>query len=622
MWSFFIDLYSVSVSPKGWTDQELGLKWLERDFEPNTRPENPHEFRLLILDGHNSHCTYPFIKFSAQHHIVIICLPSHTTHALQPCDVGVFGPLAHAWKSQVTKASQDNVPITKSNLLLYYHNARNIALKPTTIQSAFRKTGIYPFNRNAIPTDAFEPAKNTTTEAAQPLPAQLPPSLVPTPNPSPATSAATLTPNATPVASAAPASLDLDIGIIDTGPGTPTEATTDHVQRYHIVVSPPLPHTSSRRALREENAMLREVIERVGVELEQDYAQMKLMDLENKQLRQKAFAKDQRKAAKGKLTSGQARHMTAPEMIDLLARQTWESTMKDLFKEASERFKAMRKEIDEHHKQIIAEKKAAEKAKKAAEREVKRVEAEVEKARTQAERAAARGRGRGSRRATHAYGTRGRGIRGRNGRGQGGREAALTAQEYSSHSEERILSESDSNGTQDNDIPSIPIPGITAMHSQRRLPRECRVRAPRFFVDDNNEDVPAAHLIRPRPRPRPIPIRPAQATLGPSLVHNDLSGGIVTSTLPPRAKHDDVDAEREPILVASTELEQGPEVQQNHHQVGLEQPTSAWSGEDQPKGVEASFLGAILSSEQNIVSAGNNNVELPQRRSTRLAKKR
>ncbi|KAF8223009.1 hypothetical protein L208DRAFT_1064392, partial [Tricholoma matsutake] len=97
-------------------------------------------------DGHNSHCTYPFIRFSAEHCIIIICLPSHTTHALQPCDVGVFGPLARAWKSQVTQASQENIPITKSNLLQYYHTARTTALKPATIQSTFRKTGIYPLD--------------------------------------------------------------------------------------------------------------------------------------------------------------------------------------------------------------------------------------------------------------------------------------------------------------------------------------------------------------------------------------------------------------------------------------------------------------------------------------------
>jgi hypothetical protein len=189
---------------------------LEQDFEPNTRPQTPDDYCLLILDGHNSHCTYPFIKFSAQHCIVIICLPSHTTHALQPCDIGVFGPLAHAWKSQVTQASKDNIPITKDNLLHYYHTARSAALKPLTIRSAFRKTGIYPFNHDAIPLSAFEPAKNSTTLATQPMPAQLPPSLVPTPNPSPATSAVTmLMPNATPVTSAAPASLDLNAVIIN-----------------------------------------------------------------------------------------------------------------------------------------------------------------------------------------------------------------------------------------------------------------------------------------------------------------------------------------------------------------------------------------------------------------------
>ncbi|KAF9441488.1 hypothetical protein P691DRAFT_799479 [Macrolepiota fuliginosa MF-IS2] len=53
------------------------------------------------LDGHNSHCTYQFCKIVKQSSIVIICLPSCTTHALQPCDVGVFSPFAKMWKSQL-----------------------------------------------------------------------------------------------------------------------------------------------------------------------------------------------------------------------------------------------------------------------------------------------------------------------------------------------------------------------------------------------------------------------------------------------------------------------------------------------------------------------------------------
>ena len=109
------------------------------------------------------------------------------------------------------------------------------------------------------------------------------------------------------------------------------------------------------------------------------------MNLENEWLHQKAFTKDQRKAARKKLTSGQACHMTAPEMIDVLTQQTWESTMADLFKEASDCFKAQHKVIDDYHKEIAAQKKAVEKAHKAEEHYAKKVQVEAKKVRAQAE---------------------------------------------------------------------------------------------------------------------------------------------------------------------------------------------------------------------------------------------
>jgi DDE superfamily endonuclease len=477
----------------------------------------PHMYRLLILDGHNSHCTYPFIKFAAAHRIIIICLPSHTTHALQPCDVGVFGPLARAWKFQVTKASQENMPITKANLLLYYHKARTIALKPSTILSSFRKTGIYPFDRNAIPTSAFEPAKNTTTQAAQPLPAQLPSLL--TPIPSPAASAAVLTPNSTPAASAAPSSLSHDVGtpeddhsadpvvpetnpVVDEDSDMIADITVEPepTRRYAIQLPPPLPNSALRQALQSENMMLRDIIEKAGAVLERDYAQMKLMDLENERLRQKAFSKDKQKAANKKQNSGQARHMTAPEMMDLLARQTWESAMGDLFKEVSEIFKARKKEIDIHHKAIADEKKAEEKARKAAERQAKKKEAEAEKARVQAERAASCGRGRGR--------GQGRGqSRGRGGRGQvGGTRKMETTPE--SGCEE--VSDAESTLTDENDIPIVE----TIADSKDRVQRACRARAPRFFPDDDEEEI-VPLVVRPRPRPRPRFRQVAESEQGP-----------------------------------------------------------------------------------------------------------
>ena len=91
-------IYSISVSLNSWTDQELGAMWLQNDFNPVTQDKAAGQYCLLILDGHNSHCTFTLCKYASDRKIIIICLPLHITHALQPCDVGAFGPLAQAWK--------------------------------------------------------------------------------------------------------------------------------------------------------------------------------------------------------------------------------------------------------------------------------------------------------------------------------------------------------------------------------------------------------------------------------------------------------------------------------------------------------------------------------------------
>jgi hypothetical protein len=171
---------SISHSPKGWTDQELSSAWLERDFHPATAERNvTRGYRLLILDGHNSHTTYQFCSFAEKHKIIVLCLPPHTTHRLQPCDVGVFGPLAACWKGVVNAKSAEYIPIRKNNLVRYYAAAREKAFSQTTIQAAFRKTGIWPLNPDAIPAEAFAPSLNTTTQPALPIAPEIPSLLIP-----------------------------------------------------------------------------------------------------------------------------------------------------------------------------------------------------------------------------------------------------------------------------------------------------------------------------------------------------------------------------------------------------------------------------------------------------------
>ncbi|KAI1005644.1 hypothetical protein K3495_g2574 [Podosphaera aphanis] len=73
-------------SESGYTNDYLSYRWLMH-WERFTRPQNPEENRLLIMDGHGSHLTFEFINYCDAHKVFPFLLPPHSTHLLQPLDI-------------------------------------------------------------------------------------------------------------------------------------------------------------------------------------------------------------------------------------------------------------------------------------------------------------------------------------------------------------------------------------------------------------------------------------------------------------------------------------------------------------------------------------------------------
>jgi len=101
--------------------------------------------RLLIVDGYSSHVNLRFSEFCDAHNIICFCLPAHSTHLLQPLDVGLFGPLQKYYGKVVEYYhNTTNIGIGYRNFLPLYKEARSKAYTKQIIKSAFRKTGIVP----------------------------------------------------------------------------------------------------------------------------------------------------------------------------------------------------------------------------------------------------------------------------------------------------------------------------------------------------------------------------------------------------------------------------------------------------------------------------------------------
>ena len=62
---------------------------------------------LLVIDGHVSHITIDVIEYARLNEIHLLCLPSHTSHILQPLDVGVSKPFPPRYVVSIWPKNQD-----------------------------------------------------------------------------------------------------------------------------------------------------------------------------------------------------------------------------------------------------------------------------------------------------------------------------------------------------------------------------------------------------------------------------------------------------------------------------------------------------------------------------------
>ncbi|RYP58006.1 hypothetical protein DL769_009155 [Monosporascus sp. CRB-8-3] len=137
----------------GWTSTEIGLKWLREVFIPNTKPEDPDEWRLLVIDGHNSHTTEEFMWMCLQNKIYIIFLLFYASHVFQPLDVGVFATLKRRFRYWFRERCYGRVSeaIDKTDFLWALSKAWNeVMMTSKYIMKGWEVTGLRLINKAKV----------------------------------------------------------------------------------------------------------------------------------------------------------------------------------------------------------------------------------------------------------------------------------------------------------------------------------------------------------------------------------------------------------------------------------------------------------------------------------------
>jgi len=141
-----MDDWLFTATENGWTDRGVALEWLERIFIPYTRPQDPTQARLLILDGHDSHTSDDFMWNCFNNNIHLVFLPAHTSHVLQPLDLSVFSPLKHTYRKHLNNINTwaESTVVGKQLMLKCILRARQEALTAQNAKAGWKASGLWP----------------------------------------------------------------------------------------------------------------------------------------------------------------------------------------------------------------------------------------------------------------------------------------------------------------------------------------------------------------------------------------------------------------------------------------------------------------------------------------------
>lgn len=112
-----------------------------------------------------------FLNYAREHNIQILCYPSHATHVYQGLDVVIFSPLKRRWSEerQAFEGSKRQ-RVSKRNFVTIYGRAHRHVLTQDLVRTAFKKTGVWPFNANLVTKQMMAPSLETSSQGHLPLP--------------------------------------------------------------------------------------------------------------------------------------------------------------------------------------------------------------------------------------------------------------------------------------------------------------------------------------------------------------------------------------------------------------------------------------------------------------------
>ncbi len=140
----------IAVTANGWTTNERGLDWIQH-FDRHTKSRTKGKYGLLVFDGHESHHSTDFELYCKENNVITLCMPPHSSHRLQPLDIGCFRALKRSYGTEIEKLMRSHIThISKEDFFSAFYIAFRTAMTESNIRGGFRGSGLVPYDPDYV----------------------------------------------------------------------------------------------------------------------------------------------------------------------------------------------------------------------------------------------------------------------------------------------------------------------------------------------------------------------------------------------------------------------------------------------------------------------------------------
>lgn len=143
----------VFMRPIAGVDTNIFYNWAVNFVQESSFLRRDGRKLLLIMDGYACHVAYRTLKMLGDNDIIVAGLPAHTSHVLQPLDVGVFGPLKEAFRQLLSHRTVTSGVDSRHDIFTVcemLQKAFHTSVNASNAIAGFRRTGLWSASTRSV----------------------------------------------------------------------------------------------------------------------------------------------------------------------------------------------------------------------------------------------------------------------------------------------------------------------------------------------------------------------------------------------------------------------------------------------------------------------------------------